>query len=475
MVDETDSEAGATPGGDALATSEPTLTGSLKKLHGMSDPNQMPERNTVVVMHESEDVRSVLARVLGGVLPGFNVDISATPGEVTTKLAGEVGAKVALALVEIDDTAKNTGVLEPFHGESRRADFINVPLVAMSQDLPMAIERNAVTVEQLARLGIDGVLEIPYLERLRAVLAESIMKRLAIFGKIEEVKRKEIMTSFLEYYAGLVKTWLESLEDVSFYPKDTEDLALANPDSKEAILVEIGVGLKQLAQQLQEWQKLSGSDLEGERKLSHDIANSLAFPIANIAYLEGFDDIGTSDRNILRIMKDELTFFNDYKKAIDQARHGIRTWSSIGKDRLTLSPAQVLEFPAGTVFCVIDDSQAVLDSCAREIKGKGGIVRTAKNRRELIDLFVVNGMPKNPVFLLDNDLGRFAETGSVVHGYELITMIKEIFPGAVIVCHTSDAVDINARPDNAYRKAGVEVVGKRSWNDLSRVLAFSLR
>lgn len=455
------------------AASEPTLTGSLKKLHGMIDPDQMPERDTVVVMHESEIVRGVLARVLERVLPGFNVDMSASPEDVTAKLAGEVGAKVALALLEIDDTAKNEAVLRPFNGSSRRADFVNVPLVAISQDLPIAMDRHEVSDEQLARLGIDGVLEVPFdQDALRYVVSTTIMKRLEIFEQIEAAKRKEIMTSFLEYYVGLAKTWTSSLEDVSFYPKDTEDLA--EPNSKEAILVEIKLALKQLAGQLEEWQRLPNTDLERAGKLSHDIANSLAIPIANFQYLRNFDDIGTSDKNILKIMKDELMFFNSYKGAIDKARKGKTTWSSIMKDRLTLQPVQKLEFPAGTVFCIIDDSPAVLSSCAREIKDRGGVVYTAKNRGELLNVFVANSLPENTVFLLDNDLGRFGNGEGAVYGHELIFAIRERCPKAVIVCHTSDAVDINAKKDNAYKNAGVEVVGKRAWNDLSRVLAYSL-
>lgn len=452
---------------------EPTLTGSLKKLHGVTDPDQMPERDTVVVMHESETVRGVLARILGKVLPGFKVDMSATPQEVTAKLAGEVGATVAMVLAEIDDTAKNAALLQPFQGSSRHADFVNVPLVAMSQDLPIALSRHEVSEEQLARLGIDGVLEIPYLERLRAVVSLAIMKRSEIFGQIEVAKRKEIIAGFLEHYLGLVETWMESLEDVSFYPKDTEDLV--EPESKEAILVEIKLALKQLAGQLRQWKDLPDTDMDGAGRLSHDVGNALTIPIADFEYLMHRDDIGTSDKNILKIMNDELMFFNQYKIALDWARKGKRTWSSITKDQLTLQPVQKLEFPAGTVFCIIDDSQAVLNSCAREIGGKGGVVHTVKNRAQFVDIITGDALTETTVFLLDNDLGKFDNGDSgPVHGYKLIDTIEARFPGAVIVCHTSDAVDINARPDNTYRKAGVEVVGKRAWNDLSRVLEYSL-
>lgn len=457
------------------ARGEATLTDSLKRLHGMTDPNKMPERDTIAVMHESEFVRSTLARVLGEVLPGFEVDMSASSTEVAAKLAGAMETKVVLVLAEIEDPTENAALLQSFQGSSRRANFASVPLVAMSQDIPLAIEKGQTTSEKLASLGIDGVLEIPYPERLRAVVSLAIMKRSEIFGQIEKDKRKEIMVGFFDDYLVLVENWIESLTDVSFYPNDSEDLV--EDDSKEAILVQIGMGLKKVAGELKEWQRLGEDpDPKKEDKLSHDIANSLAASITNLYCLEMRDDIGTSDKGILKIMRDELGDFNEYRKVIGRARNGQKTWSSMSKKGVEVSPVQSLEFPTGTVFCLVDDSHGVLSACARGIKEKkkDGGVHTAKNRVEFAELLMRDDLSETPVFLLDNDLGRFDNGDSGhVYGHSLVAAIRKRFPRAVIVCHTSDAVNINADQDNAYRRMGVEVIGKREWNALTRILQYS--
>ena len=173
-----------------------------------------------------------------------------------------------------------------------------------------------------------------------------------------------------------------------------------------------------------------------------------------------------SQRDAFTVFSAEVRKLHNDVNLISAANKGSISWTSADQPKLTPEPEQILRCPEGTRFCVVDDNENVRTVCERVITdAEGRLILTVSGKDEIQKLLDASAAGiEIDVFLLDHELG------GEFFGHQLIEIIRRCYPQALIIGHTGEAADLNADPDNPYKTAGIEIVGKRQWNGVSGII-----
>ncbi len=426
----------------------------LGALHGEDS-----ERGIILLVEPDEVAREVQARLLDELFPEYGIAVAIDHEDAAAKFSTRFKDRVAMVVAEMDSLSY--GLLGTLIGEETQGDARTepkMPIVLTLSD-PEKADRAAATLKAGA---VDGLINKPFgKEALERMVLESIHRRRALFEDIERECKADTLGEFCAYNIELAKQWAKGVEVVSFF----DDSIDYPDDSKEADLIAARKSALGIIGLLSEIAAL-GPDpgREDLSKLIHDLNNKLFI----ISYLDILleNDLGDADKKLLSVMRNEAYQLKRHVDGISSAYKGERPWAAVKKADYVSQLREHLEFPKGTVFCVIDDDEGILKIARRNIEKKGGVAHEVTSEDGAMLLFedLRAFWPGVDIVLLDNNLGddKF--------GHELIDMIRSFFPDVLIIAHTSDAAKINADPENPYKQKEVSVVGKREWGAISEII-----
>lgn len=418
--------------------------------------------DTILLVEPDEMARGVQERMLVSLFPGLRVESVAESSEALTRIRSDLRGKVAMVISETD------GLLIEFVNE---LNGDGEDAIALRQKMPILLTISDIADPEKSRragymyedASVDGVLRKPFgLEPFERAILAAIARRRSLSAEIESSAKAAVLTEFCEYHIALARQWLKNIEAVSFFDESGKH----DEQSKERDLLEVYEAAKVALRFLEQLERLGPNPKQEQlSKVIHDLNNRLTVLVGFIAFLK--DACPEGDAKLLDVLTNELFQLTRYIGEISNAYNGVRSWSTLKMQNNISQLREDLELPKGTVFLVVDDDDDIINITSRNIEQKGGVAYGARNEDELLSLLEELGTGSGTapqVVLLDNNLGNDA------FGHQLIGDIRNYFPNVLIIAHTSDAGAINADPENPYKKAGVEVVGKREWHAVSGVI-----
>lgn len=427
----------------------------LRALHKEDDSDEL-KRPDILVTEKVEAVREIVVALLKRIFPGYNILATSDVAKARDKISQELRDSLALVFADTEDFDAVSGLLLDLRKSKEDGRIVDhgkkVPVIFTSASIPP--DKGPVLEKALENGTLDGFIPKPFApDSLSAVLSDSIAKRAGLFEEIEEAARGRVLGDFIEYYNSLAQAWETNLQPLAATAtgimKEDFDHLLGGVASFKAKLATMRVDIN--------YQEL--------RRLIHDFNNVLSVLITFPQFILEAEVAGSA-KEFLAIFNAEVQKLRSDIELIAQAIRGDISWTSADQPKLTPEAEQVLRCPEGTRFCVVDDNENVRKVCERVIRDAGGnLVATITDGYDISPL--VSGGPPYPhvdVFLLDHELG------GKLYGHGLIGKIRAAYPHALIICHTGEAAALNADPENPYRIAGIEVVGKREWNAVSGII-----
>lgn len=436
----------------------------LNRLHTPTGGER--SRNLIVFTEEIRRVREGVARILTHLFRGYEIRGFEKTNEALRLVSGDARKQIALAMFDMDGSLSgkklddDTAMLQVFRGTDAGA-LKTVPLFMTLRDDPGSLD-----LGRLQERGIDEILEKPTdIARFIRSLTQGISSRLGETQEMEREAKVEVIAKFCTRYKSLLGVWAENIQNLSFYPRDEEDLAQG--DTNLAV-IDIFEGIRRISEYLE---TLRGKGAEMDKKslgkLFHDIKNPLSYVIVNLDYLLKHK-LGKEDLSVLRVLQSEVKDFSAQIKAMADAnaeRNGL-TWLQALDGMRIEHVDQALEIPEGMIFCVIDDDERVISACTRAIVKAGGRVVSVRNADELEGLVAFQEFRNVNVVLLDHNLGSVA-TG-LVYGHQLLPILRaNVSPTTRVILHTSEIESVGADPK--YRKCH-GAIAKLAFRDLSRML-----
>lgn len=411
---------------------------SFERLNLGSDDQDM-----AIVLASAPELRDLGKRTLQNVLPKYLKIVEAgSPNEVLSLIS----EKVALIMAFDDDDKLAVGLAASLFSRDDAVPFF----------LVMNPAAHDAYADKFKDLGfVDDIIETPLRDsEVVKIFQRAIARRRGLSLELENDAKIAVLKEFTDYYLNLARAWKENASRISFAPK-SEDICdfLSNIDEVIKILGRLSA---------ENPMEISVAAL---RTYIHDLNNKLTILISYPGFIKETPGLTPEDDKILTMIEDEAYQLSFYSKQISMAYNGKAFWQDVKKTKLGLRTDEKLEIPAGTVFCLIDDDNDILRITRKMIETAGGVAVLVAGKDALEKFFesenAGKGLPKVDVFLLDNNLG------GGVFGHQLIPLIRSKYPDALIVAHTSDDLSLNNDPKNEYKRAGVEVVGKRHWAAIS--------
>lgn len=181
-------------------------------------------------------------------------------------------------------------------------------------------------------------------------------------------------------------------------------------------------------------------------KVLHDYANQVTTVLLNTHSLATY----TRDPDLRARFADLEERF----KAIKQRIQENVLAQALKLDKKAL---EAFQLPDDVCLIVIDDTPAVLKNFERILKTKNhndaALIKIPCENDAMPAEYPIESVPR-AVILLDHNLGKTSR------GYDLIKTVQEQYPGALILCHTGDATELNMDPENPYAQAGIRVIKK---------------
>lgn len=408
--------------------------------------------DTAIVMATDPELRALGARILGHVLPDCREIIEVDSSEAVLSL---ISGRVALVMAfdDSDNQAKDLAALLFVHDRSRVSLFLVTDSASVDGDMGNLV---------------DGILTLPLSgPEVLEIFNHAIAKRRGILMELEGTAKVDVLKEFVDYYLNLAKIWKKNVLKISLAPKLGETVAKNTPEEDAWYLLH---GIDGVIEILNGLSAESFGEISAEklRNYIHDLNNKLQAVISYPEYIGEAPGSTPEDRQILTMVGNEGYQLNSYSTRIRDAYNGTAFWQDVKASNLILQSREKLEISANTSFCVVDDDQGILRVTRKTIEAAGGSAILVESREALEAFFAAGeaggSLPEIEVFLLDNNLG------DGISGHQLIPMIRSKYPDALIIAHTSDDLSLNKDPGNEYKKAGVEVVGKRQWAAVSGVI-----
>lgn len=441
------------------------------------------ERDTVLLVEADVVLRKLIRRVLSRLLPGYGFEEASSDQEAIKRLRDGLAERVALIvdanesqpegtsrLVRNDDGTLAGWTDKDGDEDGEASDFSKVPiLIGSGPDANSAAEEGR----------IDGITRKPddfAPSALSSVLLEAIKKRLYVAGPDA---KKGAIALFINRSKELISSCTTAISGLSFFPAEGEMVAEDSNSGLAREMMEAVEALEGYIDQLEQ----EGFEIEDGtlRKIVHDINNGLALFLINPAFMiKRGEGLAAGDEEALeKIKQSAFAYTREWVRPIGMACNSDSdesAWDKIRKRKVELEPdvEQRLELPKGCRVCIVDDDeQGILKPCSMLVQQAGGIAYKVQSKLDLMSL--IAGILKNKdikeieVFLLDHELGEDMR-GRDTKGHELIGLIKDCWPDALIIAHTSMADALNNDSENHYAKAGIQIVGKRDWNAISRLV-----
>lgn len=294
-----------------------------------------------------------------------------------------------------------------------------------------------------------------------ATLEEVRLKKEGRFEQVEAEKRAYVQAHFADKYLALLPVWKAAMSKIQL--ADAMDMDF---------ITRISNGFALMGEQLQAI-KDHGFD---ENRIMHDLGNSfMKFTFMTLLLKK---DHGESHKMLVSL-KAAFDEFNAYRRAIEDARNGRLSWTSVSNGGFKGSEKGGIEklFADGTMdvfrgrrVLLVDDNEGVLQSAQSVLARAGAKVFSLDPRNDKnlagdfvgnLDAIVAEGLAPE-LILLDNDLGQNS-LGAREFGHEFIEMLRLKFPRAIILCHSADALALSADKENPYTRAGVSLVNKMDF------------
>ncbi len=434
--------------------SRDSLENQLQELH-----HEQPSADTVLVVEPDPCVRTVCERLISHAFPSQQVEAVATVAAARELITGDLRSHVSLVFADTAEFNSVAQLIEDLRGGADSEALVEhgnrLPVILTSAGLPRGW---SLILQQMLHdeKKVDGVLDKPFSkDDVERVFASSISRRAGLFEEMEGTTRDQVLDSFASHYLELARLWRGELQALSLYDSPDEDKVGAD---LEVILgnMESLIATLRLLKSF-----LPIRDDEHLGAFIHKINGDLTVIIGYLDFVLA-EDLPSEDLSCLRKFQAEARELAAAVGIVSNARASTITWAQAAtSDKQALAP-QVLKFPQGTVFCVIDDTPDIHGVCGRLIEKAGGEVVSATDEATLRP--VLDGLYRVDVVLLDHELEGGAE------GHQLIEAIRRQHPEALIIAHTGKADALNADPGNPYKAAGVEIVGKRHWNAVSGII-----
>lgn len=320
---------------------------------------------------------------------------------------------------------------------------------------------------------VDDIVDLPLKNsEILAVFKNAIARRCNLLGELESVAKIEVLKEFIDYYLTLAGIWKKTVLKLSIAPKPVEEIGSDSPQDDVNYILKGIDGIIIILENLKN-RNLSIIPFEVLQKSFHDLNNSLSLVIGFSVTLREFFSLPAEDIAIFELLEKEANQMSAHMQEIRKGYNGNTFWQNIKKAGLVLRAEEKLDIPVGISFCVIDDAAGILNITGRVIEAAEGSAVLVDSKEALEKLFSASGdggsLPNIQVFLLDNNLG------DGVFGHQLIPLIRSKYPDALILAHTSDSLSLNNDPENEYKKAGVEIIGKREWSAISEVVGRKVR
>lgn len=424
--------------------------------------------DVAIVMAADPKLLALGVRILQRVLPDYLGIIKAGSCEAVLSRISERVALV-MAFDDSDNQARNLAsslFINNGEGGNPRS---KVPLFLVTD--PASMDGETETLENFG--FVDSLVPLPLsAPQVLQIVNRAMAKRRGLLMELEGAAKVEALKEFVDYYLNLSRIWLANISRVSLAPKPGEAVVEGTPAEDIYYLLQgiedvIGILTRLGAENFAE---ISNEALS---KYFHDLNNSLSSVFAYPEFVLKAPGLTPEDLGILTMLTAEAHQLNSHSTQISRAYHGAIFWQDLNRSKLILQSREKLEIPPGTSFCVIDDDQGILRVVQKTIEAAGGFSVLVDSREALEKLFAASetgeSLPEIKIFLLDNDLGNG------IFGHQLIPLIRSKYPHALIIAHTSEDLSLNSDPNNEYKKAGIEIVGKRRWGAVSGVVRRKMR
>ncbi len=409
------------------------------------------ERKDIMLIAADSERTDMGKKFLLTLLPNYNIVEAGSIDQAVVLISAFTKIRTAI-IVNFDSTKVSSPSLEEklahFDGEISNAPEILVTGADQGGD------------KSPDSRGMDSVLTMPLTpDAFKLGMMEAIAKRGEKFEKMEKITRLEVLKEFCEYNGALAEVWNKSLRNIDgLQGESAEDVSYMLADCNSIIEI-----LKTLAGYV----RLGELSNEYLRESIHSLNSKLTVLTGFPSVMKESGVLSAKNSEILTMVENESNQMGAHVALISAAYNGRVSWKKAQCSKPIARSAHMLECPKETLFCVIDDDEAILKVTRLNIEAAGGkaMVLDAKNKAAMDEFFAEGeGRQNIEVFLLDNDLGggRF--------GHEFIAKISEKYPQALIIAHTGDAESLNAVTTNPYNEHGVEVVGKRHWKAISEVI-----
>ncbi|MBI5753939.1 response regulator [Candidatus Peregrinibacteria bacterium] len=410
-----------------------------------------PVRNTILVVDGDPTQSAISKRLASSFFPNAEVVEVFSVEVALERMRRDLLDRVALILTSSCEFGRDVFL--------KTDSDKKIPLVFLA-----TAEEDSMTVRESKYGYFDGI-SGPAPKEFKAEMREAIAKRRGLFQEIEKGLKSSVLAEFVGYYVSLIAVWQNDLESSPTFPG--KDYVIGeSEDSDAADLKTIYDGASKMDGLFRQYDgrlnvNLSDKDLQ---KFMHDLGNYLVPIISWPYFTEERGTLPEAEIAVIRKIKAEGDTMLGHMRLISDAYNQRGSWGRAQRSRPILQEKERMEFPRGTFFCLIDDDKAILKITKKTIEAAGGKAITIDGPVALTEMLEAKDLLKVEVFLLDNDLGGGA------YGHQLVAAIREKYPHALIIAHTSDVDTINTDHQNPYREQGVEVVGKRAWRAVSGIV-----
>lgn len=332
-----------------------------------------------------------------------------------------------------------------------------VKVFAAPPNVPFSVDRKNCDAVLDAKLATNKA-------ALSAVLLEVSLRKEERFESVEAEKKLYVQRHFADKYLALIPGWIEVLSTIT---------PVGDNDAGDIHAISRGL---ETVQNLLMAIKERGFD----GGLIHDLGN--AFTTFSFVHFVK-ENLGGEDLIIFEALEAALDEFEAYRSAVVAARAGKTSWLAVasggfnGSEKVTIEKlfeSGEMEIFRGLGICLIDDNEEVLQS-AKAVLTRADASAWSFNPRhsdlgpgELADF--LEELSENPdLILLDNDLGT-SPGGEAKFGHQFIESLQGKFPEALILCHSADALALNANKENLYTRSGIRIVNKMDFAAMAEAL-----
>lgn len=430
------------------------------------------EEPVAIVMAADQGLRMLGKRMLQGVLQEGSTVLEAGSAEETLAImTGEFNERIGLVLAfhDGDEQIRSLATALAVGDVKKESMLPEIPLFLVTDST--CADSDLQTFADFS--FVDDIIQLPLRKsEVLAVLQRSMDKRMGLFDGPEVEAKARVMAEFADFYIDLAKIWLNDASRLCFATEtgDARDEAALAEDANQ-----IAESIRGIIEILEE---LKAKDLErispkSIRKYLHNLNNKLNVVLGYPEFIKDSALPDPENEQILDAIETEAWQMTEDTGAIGNVcrRHRTSFWQDVSRSGTAVQKKERLEIPEGTEFCVIDDDPNILKITGKVIEAAGGtaVLINGKAALEQMICGAAQDLPQIKVFLLDNDLS------GGVFGHQLIPLIRDKYPKALIIAHTADNLSLDADPDNEYRKAGAEVIRKRGLEAMSGVIRRKMR